>query len=189
MTFLRGGATATLLLTLFLSLPSGLVAQADEVDSILRKVCNDSVADQVSALQGRVEIPEKEIGYFRETLVMLREAGYSDGLCVEFVGLASGLVRAGISLKDLASKVREGIAKGASTERVRAVIRDRTERLKSARVVVLSLENDGVSFLDKQMAYRVMADYLTRGVSAEEMSHRILDGRLSEYPALSNIIR
>jgi len=61
--------------------------------------------------------------------------------------------------------------------------------LKSARVVVLSLENEGVDFLDKQMSYRVLADYLARGVSPDELSTQVLKRDLGDYPALENVIR
>jgi len=122
-------------------------------------------------------------------LEMFHESGFPAGTCLDYVNLVSGLVKADISLGDLTSKVREGIAKGASPERIAVVIRDRADWLKRARVIVLSLENEGVSFLDKQMAYRVIADYLTRGVSPDELTAQVMEKDLGNYPALENVLR
>jgi hypothetical protein len=177
------------LLAFFLLVSDGTVVKAGDIYPVLRDACSEAVADKAMAILGPVDLPDDELAYLNKTLEMFHESGFPPGTCLDYVNLVSGLEKADISLEDLTSKVREGIAKSASPERIAAVIRDRADWLKRARVVVLSLENEGVSFLDKQMAYRVMADYLTRGVSPEELTARVMEKDLDNYPALEHVIR
>jgi len=144
---------------------------------------------EAQGIVGSLELDDEEVVHFRETVDVFREQGFPARSCLDYVNLAYGLNKADISLEDLAYKVREGVAKGATPDRVMVVINDRVGWLKSARVVVLSLENEGVDFLDKQMSYRVLADYLARGVSPDELSTQVLKRDLGDYPALENVIR
>jgi hypothetical protein len=186
---LRGGAVVFALLAFFLLVSDGTVVKAGDIDSVLRNACSETVADQAMAILGPVDLPDDEVAYLKKTLDIFHESGFPAGTCLDYVNLISGLVKADISLEDLTSKVREGIAKGASPERITFVIRDRADWLKRGRVIVLSLENEGVTFLNKQMAYRVMADYLTRGVSPDELTTQVVKRELSDYPALENVIK
>ena len=168
---------------------SGALADTNDVSQVVLKAYGRSVIDDAGPLIDDLVLSGSEFAHFSRTIEIFSQAGFSAGQCLDYLKLTSELQRAGISLQDLASKVREGVAKKVSPERISAVMEDRVRWLKSARVVVLSLENEGVAFLDKQMSYRVLADYLARGVAPEEISQRVLEGDLSDYPALGNVIR
>lgn len=187
--FHRAVFTVSLFITLLLFVSSLASAKNGEVESILRGAYGEALASEAQAIIGSLDLPDDEVIHFRETVDIFRENGFTARSSLDYVNLAYGLTKADISLQDLACKVREGVAKGASPDRVMVVINDRVGWLKSARVVVLSLENDGVAFLDKQMSYRVMADYLARGVSPDELSTQVMKRELSDYPALENVIR
>jgi len=178
-----------LLAALFLFVANLASAKTGEVESILRGAYGESLAGEAQGIVGSLDLQDDEVIHFRETVEIFRENGFSARSCLDYVNLAYGLNKADISLEDLACKVREGVAKGATPVRVMVVINDRVGWLKSARVVVLSLENEGVAFLDKQMSYRVLADYLARGVSPDELSTQVLKRELGDYPALENVIK
>ncbi|GBE14539.1 MAG TPA: hypothetical protein ENH32_01275 [Proteobacteria bacterium] len=180
--------TALLPLVLVFSLTMAVSAEGNDLRSVLQNAYGESVSSKAAAL-GFLDLTGEEAGYLKETVEMFAGAGFSARLCLDYLDLASGLVGAGISLKDIEAKVREGIAKNAGGSRVVAVITDRTQWLKKARALTLSLENDGVSFLDKQMSYRVFADYLARGVSGEDLGTHVMLRELDDYPALENLVR
>lgn len=180
---------AVITAALLLSVSKMVLADNTEVQAILAGAYGETLAAEAHGIIGSLELSDEEIVHFRETVELFRENSFSDRHCLDYVNLAYGLTKADISLEDLASKVREGVAKGARPERIMIVIDERVGWLKSARVVVLSLENEGVAFLDKQMSYRVLADYLARGVSPDELSAQVLKRELDDYPALENVIR
>ena len=117
------------------------------------------------------------------------EAGYPARCPREYLRLAAELSKAGIELEDLTNKIREGLAKKVSPERLNVVIGNRAEALKKARILTLKLVEEGTEFLDRQMTYTILADYMLRGVQAEELRVSVLEGDLSSYPALENLIR
>src|SRR5512138_915533 len=105
----------------------------------------------------------------RQAVSAMAGAGYPAESFSRILQLARGLSQAGIGVNDLSSKVQEGVAKKVPVDRVMSVLSDRAERLKDGRVLVLDLTGEGTVFLDQQMAFRVMADYLARGITREEL--------------------
>ena len=180
--------TALLPLVLVFSLTMAVSAEGNDLRSVLQNAYGESVSSKAAAL-GSLDMAGEEAGFIKETVEMFAAAGFSARLCLGYLDLAADLAGVGISLKDIEAKVREGVAKKAGGPRVMAVIADRAEWLKKARTLTLSLENDGVSFLDKQMSYRVFADYLARGVSGKDLGTHVMLRELDDYPALENLIR
>lgn len=125
----------------------------------------------------------------RQTLETMSVAGYPGEAATGLLEVAGDLSRAGISIHDICCKVREGVAKKAESGRVMAVVADRAGKLKDGRVLVLDLSSEGTVFLDQQMAFRVVADYLARGIPAPELRKRVLARSLGDFPALENLIR
>ena len=161
----------------------------DEVDSILRQAFGPEVARECEDYYGSLGIPEEQVAPVRDAVQSLVDAGYPAGCPREYLKFASQLVRADIALQDLTNKIREGVAKKVSPERLDRVIEQRTEALLEARVIALSLADGGVEFLDRQMAYSVIADYLLRGIQTSDLESALLEGKVTEYPALENVIR
>ena len=116
-------------------------------------------------------------------------AGDPSGCPREYLKVAAYLSRAGIELDDLTTKIKEGIAKKVEPQRLNKVIAQRGEALQEARVVVLNLEDGGVEFLNRQMTYSVIADYLLRGISSESIMEKVSQSDFSNYPALENLVR
>jgi len=160
-----------------------------EVDTMLAEAYGDKVARECADYYQGLEIPEDTVPSVGEAIARLVKAGYPAGCPVEYLKAAGDLSRAGIDVSDLTSKISEGIAKKVSPERLNRVLAQRAEALQEARVLVLSLEGSGVEFLDKQMAYRVMADYLLRGVGPDDLRSGLIEGDLKSFPALDNVLR
>jgi hypothetical protein len=161
----------------------------DEVDSILRQAFGPEVARECQDYYGSLEIPEEQVAYVRDAVQSLVDAGYPAGCPREYLKCASQLVKADIALQDLTNKIREGVAKKVSPERLDKVVKQRTEALQEARVITLGLADGGVEFLDRQMAYSVIADYLLRGIQTSDLEKALLEGKIKEYPALENVVR
>jgi hypothetical protein len=180
-----------LLVFLFLALlPSDGHSSLKEVNTILTEAYGEEVARECSDYYSSLNIPEDKAPSIKKAVERLVEAGYPSGCPIEYLKVAAGLSRAGIDFGDLTNKIREGIAKKVEPERLIRVIIQRAEALQEARVVVLNLEEEAdVEFLDRQMAYSVIADYLLRGISRGPIVEKVSQGDLSSYPALENLIR
>ncbi len=124
-----------------------------------------------------------------DTVEWMVSSKLTGSLIIEYLTLASDLSGAGISPADLSHKAREGIAKGVKPERIISVLKSRTDSLKDARVLALSLENEGVVFLDRQMTYRILADYLSRGIKNEEIISKATTRDFSQYQALESVVK
>ena len=161
----------------------------NEINTILAEAYGEDVARECSDYYSGLEIPEDKAPLIRDAIERLVEAGYPSGCPMEYLKVAADLSRAGIDFGDLTNKIREGIAKKVEPARLIKVITQRAEALQEARVVVLNLEEAGVEFLDRQMAYSVIADYLLRGISRGPIVETVAQGDLSGYPALENLIR
>jgi hypothetical protein len=182
---------SVVLTALFLCLlPSTVYPGVKEINTILTKAYGEKVAKECSDYYSGLNIPEDKAPSIQDAVERLVEAGYPSGCPIEYLKVAAGLSRAGIDFGDLTNKIREGIAKKVEPARLIRVIIQRAEALQEARVVVLSLEEDAdVEFLDRQMAYSVIADYLLRGISRGPIVEKVSQGDLSSYPALENLIR
>lgn len=182
----KGGVAAGLALALFL-FPGALRAETE--GAAIARAWGGPFAQEVS--RSLALLPEEDA--FRQAalqaLSRMASAGFSPGDARAFLRLAEDLSRAGISLLDLGNKVQEGVAKGASPERIMVILEERASRLKGARTLVLGLESEGVVFLDRQMAYRVLADYLSRGIPGPDLAERVARRDLKDFPALDNVIR
>ncbi len=182
-------ALTFLLVLTFALMPVNGYSDWKEVDTILTEAFGDEVARDCADYYNSLDIAENEMGSVRDAIARLVEAGYPSRCPREYLKVAADLSRAGIDLADLTNKIREGIAKKVSPERLNKVIANRAEALQEARVVVLNLEESSVQFLDRQMAYTVIADYLLRGVSRKELEEKVVQGDLGTYTGLSNLIR
>ena len=169
--------------------PANAYSSWSEIDGILTEAYGSQTARECRDYYSSLNIPEDQVAAVRDSIVRLVEAGYPSGCPREYLRLAADLSKAGIDLDDLTNKIREGIAKKVKPQRLNKVIAQRGEALQEARVLVLDLEAGGIKFLDRQMTYRVMADYLLRGVSPEEIKTSLTEGDLSKFPALDNVIR
>ena len=179
-----------LLIALFLCLlPSTVYPGVKEINTILTKAYGEKVAKECSDYYSGLNIPEDKAPSIQDAVERLVEAGYPSGCPIEYLKVAAALSRAGIEFGDLTNKIREGIAKKVEPARLIRVIIQRAEALQEARVVVLNLEEGGVEFLDRQMAYSVIADYLLRGISRGPIVEKVSQGDLGSYPALENLIR
>lgn len=177
-----------LLAALFL-FPSSAISSWAEIDQILKEAYGAEVARECNDYYSALTIPDDQVAAIRDAVSRLVEAGYPSGCPVEYLRVVSVLSRAGIHLDDMTNKIREGIAKKVSPERLFRVLEQRAEALLEARVAVLELETKGVDFIDKQMAYSVMADYLLRGIRKEPIMEKIAQGDLGSYPALENLVK
>jgi hypothetical protein len=191
--FMSGSRSPALVAAVFLLalllLPAAGQCDWKDVDAILMETFGEEVARECADYFNTLDIDESQVDSVRDAIGRLVEAGYPSGCPKEYLKIAADLSRAGIDLDDLTNKIREGIAKKVEPQRLNKVIARRGQALQEARVVVLGLEGDGIKFLDRQMTYRVMADYLLRGVSQEEIKTGLTEGDLSKFPALDNLIR
>ena len=168
--------------------PTYAFSSWSEVDEILREAYGAQAARECQDFYSSLDIPADQVKSVREAVVRFVEAGYPAGCPREYLKLAAELSKAGIELNDLTNKIREGIAKKVSPERLTTVIGHRVKALKEARVLTLKLVEEGTDFPDRQMAYTVVADYLLRGVDSEEILSRVAEGKLEKFPALENVI-
>ncbi len=144
---------------------------------------------KASDLYNSLDIGKEDQDGILDTVGWMASSNLSVDVILEYLNLVSELYDAGISIRDISLKAREGIAKGVSPERIIAVLNDRVQRLKDARVLVLTLENKGVEFLDKQMTYRILANYLSRGISSEEIMSKVYESDFGDYRALESVVR
>ena len=182
-----GGMVVCLLAAVLFLLPAISFGSWSQVEEILTEAYGVQTARECSDYYDALNIPDDLA--VRDSIARLVEAGYPSGCPKEYLKLAADLSRAGIDLDDLTNKIREGIAKKVSPERLNRVIEDRVKALKEARVLTLELVENNIKFLDRQMAYRVIADYLLRGVSTEDLLASIQDGKFSKFPALESVLQ
>jgi len=187
-TFGSGGIFICLFVLALSLFPVNASGSWSEIDKILSEAYGSQAARECQDYYSNLDIPDDQVAAVRDSLARLVEAGYPSGCPKEYLRLAADLSRAGIDLDDLTNKIREGIAKKVSPERLNKVIDDRADALKEARVLTLKLVDQGVDFLDRQMTYRVIADYLLRGVGSGDLEAGVLKGELKKYPALENLI-
>ena len=178
-----------LVVAVFVFFPAIASSSWVEVDEILRGAYGAQIAQECQDLYSTLDIPADQIKEVRESIARFVEAGYPARCPREYLRLAAELSKAGIELEDLTNKIREGLAKKVSPERLNVVIGNRAEALKKARILTLKLVEEGTEFLDRQMTYTILADYMLRGVQAEELRVSVLEGDLGKYPALENLIR
>jgi hypothetical protein len=183
-----GGMVVCLLAGVLFLLPATSFGSWSQVEEILTEAYGAQTARECSDYYDALKIPDDKVAAVRDSIARLVEAGYPSGCPKEYLKLAADLSKAGIDLDDLTNKIREGIAKKVSPERLNRVIDDRVKALKEARVFTLELIENNIKFLDRQMAYRVIADYLLRGVSPQELMTSTLEGKLEKYPALDSVI-
>jgi hypothetical protein len=169
--------------------PASAFGSWSKVDKVLRDAYGAQAARECRDYYSSLDVPADQLGSVTEAIEGLIEAGYPSGCPMEYLRLVAELTRAGIHLNDLTNKIREGVAKKVKPERLVAVITHRVEALKQARVLTIELVEDGAQFLDRQMVYTVMADYLLRGVKSEELKISIAEGSIDRFPALENLIR
>ena len=181
-------AVGLIIITLFL-IPVHVSGSWSEIDEILREAYGKQTAKECRDYYSSLDIPEEQLKSVKESISRFVKAGYPSGCPREYLRLAAELSKAGIDLDDLTNKIREGLAKNVSPERLIAVITRRAEVLKEARILTLKLIDQGTEFPDRQMAYTVMADYLLRGVDSQELFSRVADRDLSKFPALENVIQ
>jgi hypothetical protein len=184
-----GGMVVCLLAAALFLLPAISFGSWSEVQEILTEAYGAQAARECSDFYDALNIPDEKVAAVRDSIARLVEAGYPSGCPKEYLKLAADLSQAGIDLDDLTNKIREGIAKKVSPERLNRVIDDRVKALLEARVLTLELIDKGVHFLDRQMAYRVLADYLLRGVSTADLLTSIQDGKFSKFPALESVLQ
>jgi len=184
-----GGIAICLLAAVFSLFPVNASASWSEIDEILTEAYGAQLARECRDYYGTLKIPDDKVAAVRDSIARLVETGYPSGCPREYLRLAADLSKAGIDLDDLTNKIREGIAKKVSPERLNKVMKNRVEALLEARVITLELIEKGIKFLDRQMAYRVMADYLLRGVSTEELVTSVQDEKLSKFPALESVLQ
>ena len=183
-----GGMVVCLLAGVLFLLPAISFGSWSQVEEILTEAYGVQTARECSDYYDALNIADDQVAAVRDSIARLVEAGYPSGCPKEYLKLAADLSRAGIDLGDLTNKIREGIAKKVSPERLTRVIDDRVKALLEARVFTLKLVENDIKFLDRQMAYSVIADYLLRGVSQQELMTSILEGKLEKYPALDSVI-
>ncbi|MDF1526974.1 MAG: hypothetical protein P1S59_12000 [bacterium] len=184
----RGIVPMSLVAGVLLLFSTSAFGSWSQVDEILTEAYGAQTARECSDYYSTLNIPDDQVAAVRGSIARLVEAGYPSGCPWEYLKLAADLSKAGIDLDDLTNKIREGIAKKVSPERLTRVIDDRVKALLEARVFTLKLVENKIKFLDRQMAYSVIADYLLRGVSQQELMASILEGKLEKYPALDSVI-
>jgi len=179
-------AAAVLSVTLALT---SAVAGAPDVDSVLADTYGPETAGKCRDYLKAESLPPEERTAVLEAVQLIARAGYPGNCTVEYFALAASLTKADIGLGDLTNKIREGIAKGVDASRLIHVLERRAEALREGKEMTLELEGEGIGFLDRQMAYTVLADYFLRGVKPEDLMADIRDGTLREYPALEKVMR
>lgn len=165
------------------------LAGSDSVGNFLREAYGPEVAFRSRGYLDGEDLSPEESAAVLEAVRLIAEAGYSGEYSLEYLRLAGDLSGEGITLGDLTNKIREGIAKGVDGSRLVHVLEKRSAALKEGRVLVLQLEKEGVNFLDRQMACRVFADYLLRGVKGGDLAASVRGGDLREFPALDRMMR
>jgi len=185
----KGYLTLGFLVAALSLLPSSAFSGWDQVDEVLKEVYGEQEARACRDFYSSLDISADQAELVSQAIERLDKAGYPSATAGEYVRLLTELSRAGIHLDDLSNKVMEGVAKKVSPERLTAVMVHRVDALKEGRVLTLKLAGDGIRFLDRQMTYTVMADYLSRGVRSEDLVASVAEGKLDRYPALENLIR
>ncbi|MFV1957626.1 MAG: hypothetical protein ACC669_10000 [bacterium] len=188
-TALKGIVISPVFLALLLC-QSALSSQNNgSIRDILQGSYSEEAILKTSDLYNSLDIGKEDKDGILDTVEWMASSNLSVDVILEYLNLVSELYDAGISIRDISLKAREGIAKGVSPERIIAVLNDRVQRLKDARVLVLTLENKGVEFLDKQMTYRILANYLSRGISSEEIMSKVYESDFGDYRALESVVR
>lgn len=185
----RGGLAALAATALFVLSTGVSGAVTPELEPVLSSFYGSEAARECRPYYSSLDIPAEEATMVVEAVRILAAAGFPYSCPRDYLRLVADLSQAGIGLKDLTMKIQEAVAKKVDPIRLIRVLEQRTDALKNARVVVLEVEGSGVEFLDRQMAYRVMADYLLRGVPAAELKTGMMERDLADYPALDNVIR
>lgn len=184
-------ATIATLLFLLFAVGPAVSSPGDFTD--IRDTMKGSYPEEIIAkaetLLVSVESVDKGAADIVDTVEWMASSNITGSLIIEYLSLVSDLSGAGISPTDLSSKAREGLAKGVKQERIISVLRSRAESLKAARVLALALEDEGVVFLDRQMTYRILANYLSRGIKSEEIISKTSARDFSQYQALESVVK
>ncbi len=188
-TVFKGIAISPVILVLILC-QSALSSQNDgSIRDALAGSYSEEAILKVSDLYNSLEIGKEDKESILDTVGWMASSDLSVDVVLKYLNLASDLYSAGISTRDISLKAREGIAKGVSQGRIIVVLKDRAQRLKDARVLALTLENEGIGFLDRQMTYRILADYLSRGIPSEEIMKKVTEGDFGDYQALESVVK
>lgn len=188
-TVFKGIAISPVILVLILC-QSALSSQNDgSIRDALAGSYSEEAILKVSDLYNSLEIGKEDKESILDTVGWMASSDLSVDVVLKYLNLASDLYSAGISTRDISLKAREGIAKGVGQERIIVVLKDRVQRLKDARVLALTLENEGIGFLDRQMTYRILADYLSRGIPSEEIMKKVTEGDFGDYQALESVVK
>ena len=179
----------TPVILLFLLCNSAFSSQNDgSIGEVIGEVFAEETVDKASDIFNSLDIGKEDKQGILKTVEWMVSSDLKAEAVLEYLSQASVLSGAGISTKDISHKIREGIAKGISQERIIAVLKDRVQRLKDARVLALTLENEGVGFLDRQMSYRILADYLSRGIPSDKIMSKALKRDFEDYQALESVV-
>lgn len=188
-TVFKGIAISPVILVLILC-QSALSSQNDgSIRDALAGSYSEEGILKVSDLYNSLEIGKEDKEGILDTVGWMASSDLSVDVVLKYLSLASDLYSAGISTRDISLKAREGIAKGVSQGRIIVVLKDRAQRLKDARVLALTLENEGIGFLDRQMTYRILADYLSRGIPSEEIMKKVTRSDFGDYQALESVVK
>lgn len=135
----------------------------------------------------RAGISEDELYPFVEEILAYK----LDCLHMERVLRATGeLRREGLPYFVVLSKVREGVAKGASPALVVEAAEAKVRNLSSSRDVLQSLESAGYRVRDYQNAAVIVSSYLEKGYAPKEIVSRVRTKGIpgSGFVALSGVI-
>ncbi len=188
-TALKSIAITPVILLLLLG-NSAFSSQNDgSMGDVIVEVFAEETVDRASDIFNSLDIEKEDKQGILKTVEWMVSSDLKAEAVLEYLSQASVLSGAGISIKDISHKIREGIAKGISQERIIAVLKDRVQRLKDARVLALTLENEGIGFLDRQMSYRILADYLSRGIPSDRIMSKALKRDFEDYQALESVVK
>ncbi len=184
-----GSAVFVMVLAFFLFLVPSAQGSWSDIESVLMETYGPDIARECGDYYRTLNIKDNMDTEIIQAIRILADYKFPSTCPRDYLRMASELSLAGIELGDMTRKIQEAVAKKVSPERLIRVLEQRKEALKNSRVLVVALEEAGVDFLDRQMAYTVLADYLLRGVSKDSITEEVKQGNLKNYPALANLIR
>ena len=184
-----GSAVFVMVLAFFLFLVPSAQGSWSDVESVLMETYGPDVARECGDYYRTLNIKDNMDKDIIQAIRILADSKFPPTCPRDYLRMASELSLAGIELGDMTRKIQEAVAKKVSPERLIRVLEQRKEALKNSRILVIELEESGVEFLSRQMAYTVFADYLLRGVSTDTMKEEVSQGKIENYPALGNLIR
>lgn len=186
---LRGDLAVMTVIALLVLIPLAAAAATPKLDAVLADAYGTDAPAECRQYYQDLDLSDEDAATVEKSVKLLAEAGFPYPCPRDYLKTVAELSRAGIDLRDLSMKIQEAVAKQVAPERLVRVLQQRGAALKEARTVVLGLEDAGLGFLDRQMAYTVLADYLLRGVPAAELAEGIKRGDLDTYPAIGNVLR